>query len=312
MVQPLRNTSDGTSLARRSVLGIDSESFGSQVDTLKVVFCPVCRAVYVPSAQQQEIMRNSSLRLEAAFLHVCHFCFRCQRPACPQCWSQEYSLCALCGEAAHLPFRSPLSSFEGLIFSPPAYPQITSKGHMSFVCLRNGRFYASDRVSSKSTSATFVTPSRLLGKQEASVVSSSGYPDWLQEIMGQKPSRGDVKACQKAGEFADLKNVSAASCRDSLESAQTSPLSPRLLEKPTEMEKGIVVETSLPRVNRTKKIFSLVGEIDNILIFITSLILATLVIMIVSAIISPDMNMLFFRFTHIDIRAEIAYLLQLI
>ena len=103
------------------------------VDTLKVVACPVCRAIYVPSGA----VRPPGL-LETAFLAVCHFCFRCQRPACPQCWNPVHHVCASCSEEARLPFRGPVPSLEGLVF-------VSSRSELantiSFLCKRNGRFY---------------------------------------------------------------------------------------------------------------------------------------------------------------------------
>jgi hypothetical protein len=76
----------------------------AQVATLKIVACPICRAVYVPSNEEQAATPGSTRLLETAFLEVCHFCFRCQRPACPQCWNPVHHTCASCKDWS---FRRP-------------------------------------------------------------------------------------------------------------------------------------------------------------------------------------------------------------
>lgn len=111
-------------------------------DTLKIVFCPICRAVYIPS-WQQEREQTSLAMLESTFLSICHFCFRCRRPACPQCWNPIHCVCTSCSEEAQLPFRSPVPPLEGLIFSCPVEGPSIPQGPRSFTCLRNGSFHPS-------------------------------------------------------------------------------------------------------------------------------------------------------------------------
>src|SRR5258708_14284829 len=180
-------------------MGNGSENPLAQVDTLKIVSCPTCRAVYIPSSQQQAATPGSMTLLETAFLSLCHFCFRCQRPACPQCWNPMHCVCAACSEEALLPFRSPVPSLEGLIFSSQPSTQMTQTVVISFTCLRNGRFYMPEpaplqqsleqnQVSSPASSYPITStelPVVQTGYEPPAQVSSS--PSWIQEITGQKP-----------------------------------------------------------------------------------------------------------------------------
>lgn len=310
MVQNIQHTSDEIGPVTHSA--DDARPDGPippQADTLKIVSCPICRAIYIPSAQQQEQARNAFPLLEAAFLRVCHFCFRCQRPSCPQCWDHEHNLCASCSHASHLPFRASLTSFEGLIFSPPYFPQVTQGTHLSFTCLRNGHFYTSNQ--GPVTTAPAAQQSLNGHKISAATRADSSYPGWLQEIMGQKGNYQPVYYMPKRDnpphKVTPPEQTLPLPHTSSLELVKSSRSFAPLVQPPTEEEEKDLAESSSNEEEST-----LSERIENALIFITSFILATIVIMIVMAICSPDINTLFFHLVHIDIRAEIAYLLQLI
>src|SRR5712691_6656122 len=57
------------------------------------IVCIICDALFAPSPREQP---TSAIALESAFLSVCHFCFRCRRPACPQCWDHVHAICGAC------------------------------------------------------------------------------------------------------------------------------------------------------------------------------------------------------------------------
>lgn len=140
MSHPMQNTLR-TNTSQLPVY-VKNEEPLAQADTLKIVFCPICRAVYIPSWQQERAQTSLAL-LESAFLSICHFCFRCQRPACPQCWNPIHCVCTSCSEEAQLPFRSPVPPLEGLIFSCSLEISSMQQGPRSFTCLRNGNFHLS-------------------------------------------------------------------------------------------------------------------------------------------------------------------------
>jgi hypothetical protein len=340
MVQNMQNISGETDLTTCVPGDVHSEDLVPQTETLKVVSCLVCQAVYIPSSQQQGNAQSSFILLETAFLRVCHFCFRCQRPACPQCWNQTYNLCAACSKAARCVFRSPLTSFEGLIFSPPLFPQVVQMANVSFICLRNGCFYTSEPFPSETRPAEPVIPLRLSAApsetRPAYLITSSAlpmaqdtttvslpatdhyYPDWLQEIMGRKPDKLSGGSPQKVDDLAN----EPAHTEDLLSLPQTNALEPLWPSQPlpqlreqrlsTAADKSVGIETDLLEPVRTAEDLSLIERIENTLIFITSLALVLIILMVILAISSADINALFLRLIHIDIRAEIAYLLKLI
>lgn len=55
----------------------------------------------------------------------------------------------------------------------------------------------------------------------------------------------------------------------------------------------------------------LLERVENVLIVVTSVLLLIIILMIVLALCFADVNTFFFHLLHIDIRTEIAYLLQL-
>jgi hypothetical protein len=160
-------------------------------DTLKIVFCPICRAVYIPS-WQQEREQTSLAMLESTFLAICHFCFRCRRPACPQCWNPIHCVCTSCSEEAHLPFRSPVPPLEGLIFSCPLEGPSIQQGPRSFTCLRNGSFLlpagapgADVSPGEQGVLSAPTTPGELPVLQDNADLSVPGDQSRAQEAMGR-------------------------------------------------------------------------------------------------------------------------------
>lgn len=160
-------------------------------DTLKIVFCPICRAVYIPS-WQQEREQTSLAMLESTFLSICHFCFRCRRPACPQCWNPIHCVCTSCSEEAQLPFRLPVPLLEGLIFSCPVEGPSIHQGPRSFTCLRNGSFHAPAGVlctdgsqSEQGVLPAPITPGELPTLQDNSDAPQPGDSLRMQEIASR-------------------------------------------------------------------------------------------------------------------------------
>jgi len=171
-------------------------------DTLKIVFCPICRAVYIPS-WQQEREQTSLAMLESTFLSICHFCFRCRRPACPQCWNPIHCVCTSCSEEAQLPFRSPVPPLEGLIFSCPVEGPSIQHGPRSFTCLRNGSFHVPAGVPCAEVSQSEqgvlpapITPGELPALQDNADVPLPGDSSRMQEVVnrGREEQTGELTA----------------------------------------------------------------------------------------------------------------------
>ncbi|HZS78686.1 MAG TPA: hypothetical protein VFA41_18895 [Ktedonobacteraceae bacterium] len=106
--------------------------------------CSICDAVYAPAPEQSMFLEQSAL--EAAFMSACHYCFRCRRPACPQCWDEVHGVCGACVEEVGLPFRRQAAPLDGLLF-PPAFNgqadgagiSLTSVSEL-LIMVRPGRF----------------------------------------------------------------------------------------------------------------------------------------------------------------------------
>ena len=84
------------------------------------VTCPICEAEYAPSPTRQDLLAAPEEVVEAAFMSLCHYCFRCRRPACPECWDAVHKVCGACVQEAQLPFRSESAPLKGTMFPPPA------------------------------------------------------------------------------------------------------------------------------------------------------------------------------------------------
>src|SRR6266852_8062897 len=82
------------------------------------VTCAICEAVYAPSPPRLPFLQNAQGALEATFISMCHFCFRCRRAACPQCWDEVHGVCGACVQEAKLPFRAEAAPLDGLAFPP--------------------------------------------------------------------------------------------------------------------------------------------------------------------------------------------------
>jgi hypothetical protein len=301
-----------------TLLDADPEDLVARLDTLRVVSCSICQANYIPSSSQGH---ESGELLETAFLHICHSCFRCQRSACPQCWNPVHQVCAACGEEALLPFRLPVPSLEGLVFSSSS--QSTDALSLPFTCLCNGRFYSPnqtlDREATKTSPVEISAPAAPVIAPPSLVVpaSASSYPSWLQEVMGYKT----VEPADETFPRQVVQTLQPADAQDGATFSLTGPES-----QPTDAGQVWMQEAytarPIPKLfsrrkkakpTRSEKEDLPMGErVENILLLVTSTVLLLIGLMVAFAISSADMNSLFFHLFHVDFRAEIAYLFQLV
>lgn len=292
-------------------------------ETLKIVSCSVCRAVYIPSWRQEREQASLAL-LESAFLSLCHFCFRCQRPACPQCWNPIHCACASCSEEAQLPFRSPVPSLEGLIFSCPAENLPGPQAPRSFTCLRNGSFYFPDpgpraKASQEEESPSPVTSMELPAIRDNPEPPAPFDPPWLREALSQRQeeqARGPIS--RPTGQWVDgaaiwpvqagpLNTSPHTSGPEWVQVSRALPQMPALpmLSVETQEAEGQGQE------QEEEEGISLFERVENVLIIVISTILLAIVLMLVLALSFPQMNTFFYQLIHLDIRTEILYLLQL-
>ena len=111
----------------------------------KTIVCTICSAQYAPTQAHAYLLQSPRLALESAFMSMCHFCFRCRRPACPLCWDNVHGLCGACVEDVHLPFRQeaePLPLKSQLLVPVSPRPQQHRTPTFPLVCTQPGRFQA--------------------------------------------------------------------------------------------------------------------------------------------------------------------------
>jgi hypothetical protein len=111
----------------------------------RTIQCVICQATYAPAPLHQYLLQHPPIALESAFMSICHFCFRCRRPACPDCWDDVHGVCGACSLEANLPFRTAPAPLSGAVFAPSRQEQAARGRPTSapLVCVRPGRFQQS-------------------------------------------------------------------------------------------------------------------------------------------------------------------------
>jgi hypothetical protein len=187
---------------------------------------------------------------------MCHFCFRCRRPACPGCWDDVHGVCGLCAQEAHLPFRAASPPLGHLLFAPARQAQLTRERPLpaAFVCVQPGCLQESASIDMITT-----VPVKTATQQQAEQVGKSR--------QGQPVSQ-----------------------------ASTAAPSPDVDQLDT-------------RPQRTRRV---AGKIERFLTIVLLVVLLAIAALVIVASVSVDANTFIASTLHVDIRAEIAYLLQLI
>jgi hypothetical protein len=203
----------------------------------RAVMCKICQAIYVPARTHVQLARSPQSVVESAFMSMCHFCFRCRRPACPGCWDDVHGVCGACVVDAQLSFRSSVPPLDGVMFPPTNHVRVARVHTLTppLVCVQPGRF------------------------QDAPLPIETQTTLYMQAISDQ-------------------------------------PIYD-------------------PRVHSEKHALNVISRQDKferIATEIVSLIVLLIIIVIASALFSPSVNDGIAHFLHVDIRAEIAYLLHLI
>lgn len=255
----------------------------SPEETNGTVTCVICHAVYAPSQLYEYLLQAPSVALESAFMGMCHFCFRCRRPACPHCWDEVHGVCAACAQDARLPFRADAGPLSGTLFVSSQQPQKeqAKPDRSPLVCVRYGRYQQAigekkastdDRspLSSATSKAKQRTPHQKLAITAQPVMPSRTFDLEIADIDTQPPARSKIT---------ELK---------------TQPPAPQ--KKKT---------TRTPRrfVHRF---------IEIVLTIVLLLILFLIIAMVSMALLSSNANLFIADWLHVDIQTEIAYLLQLI
>jgi hypothetical protein len=255
----------------------------------RTVTCVICEAVYAPAQTYEYLAQTSAIALESALMSMSHFCFRCRRPACPQCWDEIHGICGACVQDARLPFRRASSPLNGALFvaAPQTQGQSEHKRY-PLVCIRHGRFQRPATTLRKSTIAP-IKPRRPVASSDA----------WA----ARKVSRVATGAGRPTRELPPLS-------QDDVAEKDTQPVHREnaVLEEKRPHHAEDIIELD------TQPVFqgSVWKRIEQIATICISLLLLLLLAAILLALIFPVINTLIASALHIDIRAEIEYLLQLI
>jgi hypothetical protein len=245
-------------------------------ETRRTVTCVICQAVYVPSQGCEYLALTSSIALESALMSMSHFCFRCRRPACPQCWDEMHGVCGACAQDAHLPFRSASAPLSGTLFTASPQTQGQSKHKLSpLICIRYGKFQRPPTLTKKR-----VTSSVRLHR-----------PDVLSVPQPARKAVAHVTTGRITRELSPLSH-------DDIAEVDTQPV---------RHEDNIIELDTQPAFRR-----SIWQRVEHVLTVCMTLILVLLLTTILLALVFPTVNIFVAATLHIDIQAEIAYLLQLI
>lgn len=264
------------------------------------VTCVICDAVYMPAQAYEYLPLTSAIALESALMSMSHFCFRCRRPACPQCWDEIHGVCGACAQDAHLPFRRAAPPLKGALFTTAPQTQGQSKYKQApLVCVRQGRFQRTTTSTRKS--ATMPVRKRrsvpLPGPQPVrkAPLVATGRPT---RDLPPLPQDNVVEVDKQLAQREDIAEVDTHPIlREDIAELDTHP----------PQHEDIIELDTRPTARR-----SIWRRVERMLTVCLALLLSLLLVAILLALAFPTVNTLIAATLHIDIQAEIAYLLQLI
>jgi hypothetical protein len=250
------------------------------VGNIVTITCPLCDAQFTPEPEHAYLHSVEPDALEAAFQSVCHVCFRCHRSACPECWDNVHRVCGACVQEAGLTFRTEAAPLAGLLFPPAAQAFSTAmqSSPTPFVCIQPGRFEI-ERQHSSDTDTPAAIPS--LNDKDVSIADF-------------RPS-GRTRTAQ-----APHPHIIHHS-----RPYEFSSEGPRRIEAQQASED---VDDEMP-AGLFARICKVIERVVTIMLLLVLLAVAAAIVL---AEVSRPANAWFARFLHVDIRAEIAYLITLI
>ena len=241
------------------------------------IICPICDAVYAPSHLHSSFLLIPSEALESAFMSMCHFCFRCRRPSCPQCWDGVHGVCGDCVRQTHLSFRTQAVPLNGMRF-PPLPLQETPYEEVSsslLVCMKPGRFQQEAVLANGVTIEAVKTTEKI----------SDRLPESREDVVMWLPAKQPQPVTEP---------VAVA------EAAQ--------MEDDDEVRGGEAGEERAQPPHPVLRVFRVLERVLTVLALVALLAIIALVAL---AQYSDAANTLIIQVLHIDIRAEVAYLVHI-
>jgi hypothetical protein len=256
--------------------------------TLTTIICPICDAVYAPALAQVPFLQTSPQMLESAFMSMCHFCFRCRRPACPQCWDHVHGVCGSCVRETQLSFRAQAAPLDGLLFQPVQWQEHHQQEVAAalLVCVKSGRFMQTDEQ-----------------VQTASVEPARTSEDHIPAHLPALHTETETENAQR--------NIAPTPATTEISRRMTEKMAAAQIKEAGE-EKARDEDEDEGLELRPHAAVRVLRAIERVLTIIALVLLLAILALVIVAQVSETANTLIFHVLHIDIRAEVAYLVHLI
>jgi hypothetical protein len=254
----------------RPLVGLPSPSSTSPSEG--TITCVICQAVYAPSRLHAYLLQVPPIALESAFMSMCHFCFRCRRPSCPNCWDDVHAVCGQCTRETHVPFRVETPPFAGTshLSAPSNFPIDDHSIPPSLVPVQPGRFQET-LPSPMNTASAHASQTPFTVKSPGTSVASS--PIDIDAIETRPDRTGSL----------DIDTISTRPDRG--ESLHRDKIKTR----PAHFRSGQ-------------------QRFIRILIASILLLIVLLLLIIVASLLLTNVNLSIYKLLHIDIRAELTSL----
>ena len=257
-------------LISRPLVGLSSPPSTSLTEG--TVICVICQAIYAPSRLHAYLLQAPPIALESAFMSMCHFCFRCRRPSCPNCWDAVHAVCGQCSRETHVPFRMKTPPLERTL-SLSAHSSTPMDNHSippSLVPVHPGRF---QEIPSFPTSTTSDYTSQTRFPVRSAGMSVTSSPINIDTIE-TRPDRGGSL---------DVDEVATRPDRSGSLHAD------KIKTRPDHFSSG-----------KQKFIRILIASILLLIVLLLAIVVASLLL--------TNMNLSIYKLLHIDIRAELTSL----
>ena len=319
------------------------------------ITCSICQATYAPKQEFEYLLHAPPMALESAFMSMCHFCFRCRRPACPSCWDYVHGVCGSCTLEARLPFRSRVDPLHGVSSPPVRQIQFKRKRSARLICIRSGRFQ--NTISTDSTKTVRIKTTmpqnssplaqvadttsdssrqlRIADPKTKITHTRSPLPPVTHTTTNQTiPPPTTVINIDEIDTQPKPKPKSRPRTHIAIDKIETRP-HPTSRPHPRPISIDEINTQPAPRNHATtnkndaqprprnsmspgtinirpKRHNNLARQIKHIITSLLALLLLLIILLIVFAEASQDANTFILHAIHVDIRVEIAYILQLV
>lgn len=267
------------------------------------IACRICEAVYTPSQEHAYLLQAPPRVLESALMSMCHFCFRCRRPACPHCWDNIHGVCGECCLEANLPFRAQTAPLRGVLFATTRQAQLRRKHAtpVRLICIRPGRFQSAASID---TAETFplqnaIIPPRATASRQA---PSEGAPLVERHQPQLMPAYQEQPPAPRRRKTIDIYELA------------TKPPPSEIVVKPLNIDQ--MVTQPPPRTPHTvtqhaRHTYTFGEFIEQVITTLLCLVLLCIIALIMLGMLSVNADALIQHYLHVDIRAEVTALWQL-